>query len=242
MDEAKWLASSYAGGMIWTLFSRASGGGRITDQRFRRFGIACTRRAGAALPGGTSPALDLLDESIGSGPDEAVLARVRKTHQEQLKKSVDAPFGRPARSYAAAAVLKCAKGKPTMAAMAHEWALLAVVAMRAHEQGWEPGGWPRKPKHKKAEEDEGAVQADIARDIFGNPFRPPVVLAPEWRTNTVVAIARQMFTTNEFGAMPILADALQDAGGDDERILSHCRADKPHVRGCWVVDLILGKS
>jgi hypothetical protein len=77
-----------------------------------------------------------------------------------------------------------------------------------------------------------------ARDIFGNPFRP-VDFAP-WRTDTAVALARQMYKAREFSVMPILADALQDAGCDNEEALSHCRGAGPHVRGCWVVDGVLG--
>jgi hypothetical protein len=79
-------------------------------------------------------------------------------------------------------------------------------------------------------------------DIFGNPFRP-MALSPSWRTDTAVALARQMYESRDFAAMPILADALQDAGCDNEDILSHCRDEKQgHVRGCWVVDLVLGKE
>jgi hypothetical protein len=85
------------------------------------------------------------------------------------------------------------------------------------------------------------LQAVLIRDIFGNPFRP-VSFSPEWRTSTAVAIARGMYESREFGAMPILADALQDAGCDSGEVLDHCRGPGPHVRGCWVVDLVLGKG
>src|SRR5204862_7016701 len=82
----------------------------------------------------------------------------------------------------------------------------------------------------------------LLRDIFGNPFRP-VAFSPEWRTDTAIALARQMYESREFGATPILADALQDAGCDNDDILAHCRdASATHVRGCWVVDLVLGKE
>jgi hypothetical protein len=77
----------------------------------------------------------------------------------------------------------------------------------------------------------------LLRDIFGNPFRP-VTFAPEWRTDTAVTLARQMYESRDFCAMPILADALQDAGCDNELILDHCREPGPHVRGCWVCDLV----
>jgi hypothetical protein len=89
---------------------------------------------------------------------------------------------------------------------------------------------------------ERAVQTGLLRDIFGNPVRP-VSFSPEWRTDTAVSLARQMYESREFSAMPILADALQDAGCDNDGVLSHCRdGTLTHVRGCWVVDLVLNKS
>jgi hypothetical protein len=85
-------------------------------------------------------------------------------------------------------------------------------------------------------------QLEPLHRIFGNPFRP-VTFSPEWRTDTAVALALQMYESRDFTAMPILADALQDTGCSDERILNHCRdASATHVRGCWVVDLVLGKE
>ena len=82
----------------------------------------------------------------------------------------------------------------------------------------------------------------FARDIFGNPFRP-LTFAKSWRTDTAATLAKQMYDARDFSAMPILADALQDAGCDNEGILAHCREpQQTHVRGCWVVDLVLGKK
>jgi hypothetical protein len=79
------------------------------------------------------------------------------------------------------------------------------------------------------------------RDIIGNPFRP-VTFDINWRTSTVIALARSVYESRGYGPMPLLADALQDAGCENEEILNHCRSADPHVRGCWVVELILGKS
>ena len=59
---------------------------------------------------------------------------------------------------------------------------------------------------------------------------------------TVRDLAAHIYDARDFSAMPILADALQDAGCGDEQVLTHCRANKPHARGCWVVDAILGKT
>jgi hypothetical protein len=90
--------------------------------------------------------------------------------------------------------------------------------------------------------DEYTVQADFLRDIFGNPFRP-VTFSAAWRTDTAVSLARTMYESREFSAMPILADALQDAGCDNTDILDHCRdTNQVHVRGCWVVDFVLGRT
>jgi len=89
---------------------------------------------------------------------------------------------------------------------------------------------------------EAAIQANLLRDIFDNPFRP-VSFSPEWRTSSVVSIAQSMYDSRDFAPMPVLADALQDAGCEHEDILAHCRdANGTHVRGCWVVDLALGKN
>ncbi len=85
------------------------------------------------------------------------------------------------------------------------------------------------------------AQVALLRDIFGNPFRP-VAFSAEWRTDTAVSLARGMYESRDFSAMPILADALQDAGCDNADVLNHCRGEGIHVRGCWVVDLVLEKS
>src|SRR5262249_31103144 len=85
------------------------------------------------------------------------------------------------------------------------------------------------------------VEATLLRDIFGNPFRS-VAVNPAWRTANVIALAQAIYDDRAFGRMPILGDALEDAGCDNGDILNHCRASGEHVRGCWVVDLLLGKS
>jgi len=90
-------------------------------------------------------------------------------------------------------------------------------------------------------EAEEVHQLHLLRDIFGNPFRPGTIYRA-WLTTTVTTLASQVYESRDFGAMPILADALQDAGCTSDDILTHCRGDGPHVRGCWVVDLVLDKE
>ncbi len=74
--------------------------------------------------------------------------------------------------------------------------------------------------------------------IFGNPFRP-TNLNPDWITSTVESLARTIYEDRAFDRMPILADAMEEAGCDNAEILQHCREPGVHVRGCWVVDLLL---
>jgi hypothetical protein len=83
-------------------------------------------------------------------------------------------------------------------------------------------------------------QSNLFRDLFGNPFRP-VALDPTWLTPTVKALARAIYDDRTFADLPVLADALEEAGCTNVDILNHCRQPGEHARGCWVLDLALGK-
>jgi hypothetical protein len=86
--------------------------------------------------------------------------------------------------------------------------------------------------------------SETLRDIIGNPFRP-ITLNPawlRWHDGLLVSMAQKMYDTRDFSDMPVLADALEEAGCDNPDILNHCRSGGEHVRGCWVLDLLLGKS
>lgn len=84
-------------------------------------------------------------------------------------------------------------------------------------------------------------QAALFRCIVSNPFRP-LTLDSSWLTSSVLDLATGIYEDRAFDRMPILADALMDAGCANDDILQHCRTGGPHVRGCWVVDLLLGKA
>ena len=86
-----------------------------------------------------------------------------------------------------------------------------------------------------------AAHCGLVREVFGNPFRL-VTLDRAWLTSTVTALAQAIYDERAFDRLPILADALEDAGCGNQDILGHCRGPGPHVRGCWVVDLLLGKA
>ena len=83
-------------------------------------------------------------------------------------------------------------------------------------------------------------QAALAREVFGNPFHP-VTVDPAWLSPTVVSLATAIYEERAFDRLPVLADALEDAGCTNSDLLNHCRQPAEHARGCWAVDLLLGK-
>ncbi len=105
--------------------------------------------------------------------------------------------------------------------------------------GYVKGSGQRFERGKAAERKE---QANVVREIFGNPFRP-VAFNPAWRTSDAMLLASGIYDERAFDRMPILADALQEAGCDSDALLKHCRdPHATHVRGCWALDLVLGKQ
>ncbi len=84
-----------------------------------------------------------------------------------------------------------------------------------------------------------AAHVALLRDLFGRPT-DLISLDRDWLTSVVMGLARGIYDDRALDRLPILADALQDTGCVDERVLAHCRGPGPHTRGCWVVDSILG--
>jgi hypothetical protein len=112
--------------------------------------------------------------------------------------------------------------------------------------GWANDDGPSAPRDGSPDS-EGLREAHLHAqhtvfcDIVGDPAHL-VPFDPRWRTSDVIGVAQGIYDEKAFVRLPILADALMDAGCEDEQIISHCRSKGPHVRGCWVVDLVLGKK
>jgi hypothetical protein len=116
-----------------------------------------------------------------------------------------------------------------------------VVACR--NQAVRPGERRPGAVRRLAEKQTRQVLADLLRDVFGNPFRPAAV-APTWLAwhgETVPKLAQSVYDERAFERLPILADALEEAGCADAALLGHLRSPGPHARGCWALDLLLGK-
>jgi hypothetical protein len=91
--------------------------------------------------------------------------------------------------------------------------------------------WPELPESWRS----------LFDDVFGDFFRP-AVFDPQWRTANTLGLARAIYEERAFHRLPALADALIDVGCDSQEILGHCRSGSPHIRGCWVLDLVLAKE
>jgi hypothetical protein len=158
--------------------------------------------------------------------------------------------GNPGEEQLAAHAAKWLSPDDTKLARAAEFAGEAIGFQALFRAGLVPADIPLNealaywdhPTFVAAKASEVRAQTELIRELHWNPFRP-VALHDDWRTSTVLALARQVYRNKDYSLLPILADALQDAGCDNDDILNHCRdTNQVHVRGCWVVDLVLGKA
>jgi hypothetical protein len=233
MTEAEWLACTEPSKMIGAL-------GRNPSKRKRRlFGCACCRRVWPLIPDERSrsallAAEQFADDLVGGTELDSAKIDARTACGAQVDPT---HVGRWAAGACYCVVLRNAGD----AAKAWRSAASAVQMKRLAERGSSRGSPDYAAIMRQVWDEELARQADLARDIFGNPFRP-VAVDPSWLTSTVVSLARGAYAERAFDRMPILADALQDAGCANADILDHCRGPGPHVRGCWALDLILGKE
>jgi hypothetical protein len=146
-------------------------------------------------------------------------------------------------NYAAMAVGRFAVRKAFR--MAWETRIDVAAAVAAHAVGpYLPHSDQYRSAWRDAHRMESAKQSDLIRNIFGNPFRP-VTIAPailHWNDSTVIKLAQAIYDASAFERMAILGDALEEAGCTAADVLNHCRQPGPHTKGCWVVDLLLGKK
>jgi hypothetical protein len=117
----------------------------------------------------------------------------------------------------------------------HDWNLIDFYLTASSGTYY---AWAREePLHP----DHRTVSLSLLRDVLGATTRR-TAFSPAWRTSIAVALADTMYAARDFANMPVLADALEEGGCDNADVLAHCRGPEPHVRGCWVVDLVLGKT
>jgi hypothetical protein len=223
MTEAEWLTSEDPWPMLEFLKGKAS------ERKIRLFACACCRRIWDLITEERHrKAVELVEQYVeGIANAEALGDAFRNAFRD------NAPSGQDC---AAAAASRTAY-TPFDVRMAGVVSYDAAKAIaKAADKRFYAEGY-----NCPLRDTERAVQAHLLRDSVGNPFRP-VTVDVSFVKGFVTAIANGVYDQRAFDGMPILADALEDAGCADPEILEHCRGPGPHVRGCWVVDLLLGKS
>jgi len=227
MTEAQWLNAVLVAPMLYCLRSR----GLDSHRKLRLFAVACCRRLWHQLIDERSRAAVEVGELYADG-----LANFKELEKADINSMSALDEICMALDYDIRDVLRKApftfhRGAPATI----RWACAAAwtASDDAERSAWTAEG--------VANVKELAANCDLMRELFGNPLRP-VVVDPTWRTSTVLALAEGIYKERAYDRLPILADALQDEGCDNDDILRHCRQPSEHVRGCWAVDLVLGKS
>jgi hypothetical protein len=227
MTEREWLEGTTPGAMVTFLRRRKASG-----RKLRLFGCACCRRVWDTL----------------TDPRSRRAVEVAEEYADKLAKKKDLDE----------AARLCTEGATPGAT--HDPAAMVVklsLEMAAHRASYNArvraaGAGPievsQLAAHIAAENREGQAQIRLVHDLFGNPFRP-VTLDRAWLSPDVRALAQAAYDnrtlpagTLEPARLAVLADALEDAGCDHADLLAHLRGPGPHVRGCWALDLLLGKA
>jgi hypothetical protein len=240
--EWQWFANRDPEPMLRFLGSRpaekAGDCSRGLGRKLRLFTFGCCRRVRHLASRRAQEALAVFERLLEEAVSDEELRGAHEAARTARTNKRPAPGGE---SQATCALSRASSAGPISeldacaVAAAKEAEVAAAVAAEMAAKG-------ATAAYRVAGSAERAYQVSLVHDIFGNPFQP-IVISPEWRTTTAVALAQQMYESRDFSAMPILADALQDAGCYNDDILNHCRnPEQVHHRGCWVVDRILGKE
>lgn len=195
--------------------------------------MACCKRVLKWMPDECLPAVAMA-ERLAEGPvDEAERWAVFEAAGEA--KDMQSELSRNWAAYCAYRAV----GRPKDYDQPAEWYMdgaTSVANVAAQPASWVNGQWDSAILMRERQ----AIAA-LIRDIFGNPFRP-VDFDPAWRTAQAVQLAQDIYDHRQFDRLPFLGDVLEQAGCHHADVLTHCREAVEHVRGCWVVDLILSKS
>ncbi len=240
MTDTDWQASTDPAAMLEAVRGSAS------PRKLRLFQVACVRRVWQYVTDPGSRTLVELVERAADGP--APEAEIRALPYDWLTDDCGGPGPAERHAYMVAGHVGYSLISPLHFSAefpSDDWrdALSAAdgTATVVAEAAELPDGEEHLPAYQALQAKEGTAQADLLRDLFGNPFRP-LAFDSRWRTADVLGLARGIYEDRAFERLPLLADALMDAGCDSEDTLSHCRGPGPHVRGCWVVDLVLGEE
>jgi hypothetical protein len=235
VTEAEWLACTDPQDMIEFLRCQ------VSDRKLRLFAVACARRIWDSLPDEhCKQALEVVERFADDTASSADLRKAQGMAEEVFEALLSDPSEQRAhyrQLYAVDAVgIQADDGQPPA-----DW-VHGVAACGVHVAAGDGD---------EAKRLEQTAQASLIRCIVGNPLRP-VPIDPAlftWHDGTIRKLAQALYDDRDLPSghldnhrLAVLADALEDAGCSDQIFLDHCRGEGPHVRGCWVVDLLHGKQ
>jgi len=246
MTESEWQRCPLSAVMLRFLYAYPNG------RKRRLFAVACLRRALASIPPNFLPFVEIAEDYAEGRIDADALREAWSCagwmydgDEDLLEEGETAPC----------------EFDDTLTEADRRFANAVYRALEApacydHPDQWslnDAAGWAAEgiadaisflPEKRTWDEvtlwKERAAQADLLREIYGNPFRP-IVFDPGWRSPEVMHLAETIYKTGAFERMPSLFGALRTAGCQEGVILAHCHSNHPHVRGCWLLDLILNE-
>jgi hypothetical protein len=229
MTREEWLTSTNPGGML--VFATGRG---VPDRKLLLFAIACVRRQ-REMRGdlaGMSQAIEAA-ERIADG---IATSKEQKAARDNLDRYFSQAFGRFGRFGE-----RKDGFSPALIASNSTCTWAAEAAKRTAQAAGTNDGLALQTAEMIATVLEQKLQADTLRCIVGNPFTLPQPVPAALSSSSVRSLAEGIYQDHAFDRLPILADALEEAGCAEPDVLTHCRGSGPHTRGCWVVDWILGK-
>jgi hypothetical protein len=237
MDESKWLTGSEVSEMIRHLenqhrMHRTKKGQR----RLRLFGCACCRLIWDVMTDERARQAVVLAERYADGEvGRAEMKEFHPQHAKAFSRVLSISHKQTAADWAHAATISLVYPGGIGTTFSTQYARMAAECRGPGGPAYLPPSGPRTASAQR--------QADLLRDVFGNPFRPVTVPASvlSWNDRAVPKLAQSVYQERAFDRLPVLADALEDAGCADADVLGHCRRPGEHVRGCWVVDLLQGR-
>jgi hypothetical protein len=215
MTEAEWLTATDPAPMLAFLRGRAS------ERKLRLFWVACAGSVWANIPG-----------EVREGVHTAERHADRLASQDALVAATVEVHSFPPRCRRSTGLDWFRSTAPEV--VVAYWAALTSTLVWSRLSLGAVGIGPQQALRSA-----GPHYPDLLREVFGNPFHP-VTVNPSWVTPDVLALARGMYDSRDFSEAPALADALAAAGCADAAVLGHLRCGGVHVRGCWVVDAVLG--
>ncbi len=223
MTEAEWLACTDPQPMLEIL----CGSGKASERKLRLFACACCRRLGNLLSDRYSRKALTVAERYA---DAAVSQDKLRFAWGDARRAAQVAYRQERQTAKGSAM-----GAVSLLCEADIGRVMTAVALAAVCEVY-----PDQTRLADAQRE----QTILLRDIVGNLYRP-VALDPAWRgwqDGTIPKLAQAIYDDRASDHLPILADALEDAGCTNEDILTHCRGPGPHVRGCCALDLLLTKT